>query len=126
MPEEQQPPASRKWLTTGTQFLLKDSISGRYYARFWRNRKAVWTSLKTTKVSVAKARLAKELKDHKESTKTAHAVEDGAGTVAQIARVYLSSVQNQVDIKQSTAHYYSQIVTSILKTWQDLKELAPK
>jgi integrase len=117
---------SNRWKTTGTQFLLKDGISGRYYARFWRDRKPVWQSLKTKRLSVAKARLAEKLKGHKETVKTEHAVEGGVATVAQVATLYLARVENQVNIKASTAHYYSQIVASITKTWPELGTAHPK
>lgn len=127
--QRRQPAATtttRKWLTTGTQFLLKDSISGRYYARFWQNRQAVWFSLQTTKISVAKARLAEKLKSHKEMQSAQQMNENGTGTVEQLARVYLSGVEAQVDIKKSTVHYYAQIVTSLISTWPALKESSPK
>jgi integrase len=120
------PPVTKRWIATSTQFLIRDSISGRYYARFWQDRKPVWLSLKTTKISVAKARLAEKLKTHKERQGASRSIENGTGTVEQLAKLYLSGVKVQVDIKDSTAHYYEQIVTSLLATWPELKDTSPK
>jgi hypothetical protein len=60
-----------KWKTiANVPGLLKDEVSGRYYARFWRDSKPVWISLKTDVPTVAKARIAKERKAFESSKKT--------------------------------------------------------
>jgi hypothetical protein len=51
-----------QWVKTRQQFLLKDKLSGRYYARFLADGKQHWTSLKTDVLAVAEVKLAEELK----------------------------------------------------------------
>jgi integrase len=53
-------------------------------------------------------------------------VETGKGTVENIANRYLDSVRLDVSIKPSMVRYREEIVTSIFKTWANLKGLAPK
>jgi hypothetical protein len=45
------------WEKTQTQFLLRNSQSGIYYARLYVGGKEIWKSLRTDVYSVAKARL---------------------------------------------------------------------
>jgi integrase len=115
-----------KWKQTKVQFLLKDEISGRYYARFWRDGKAVWRTLKTDVVSVAKYRLGEELKAFRSTVKAVKTVESGKGTVEHLAQAYLASVKNDVSIKATTAFYYGQIVQAIFRSWPELKAAQPK
>ena len=53
------------WTKTGKDNLVRHK-SGRYYARVFGNGKEVWKSLKTSHFSVAQARLAEFLKDHRQ------------------------------------------------------------
>src|SRR5258708_35410490 len=110
-----------KWKPTKVQFLLKDEISGRYYARFWRDNKAVWRTLKTDVFTVAKYKLAEELKAFRSAAKVTKTVESGRGTVEQAAELYLAKVRNDPRIKAPTIHYRAQLVIAILKTWPELK-----
>ena len=108
-----------QWKQTKVQFLLKDEISGRYYAKFYREGKAVWRTLKTDVFEVAKYRLAEELKVFRSAGKTAK-------TVEQAANLYLAKMRNDPSIKETTRHYYGQIVKAILGTWPELKTAKPK
>jgi hypothetical protein len=77
-----------KWKTiANVPGLLKNEESGRYYARFWRDSKPVWISLKTDVPTVAKARIAKERKAFESSKKAEATVESGESTVEQISQV---------------------------------------
>ena len=53
------------WNKTGKDNLVRHK-SGRYYARVFGKGKEVWKSLKTSHFSVAQARLAEFLKDHRQ------------------------------------------------------------
>ena len=64
-----------KWQKTKTAHLLKNSDSGRYYARLYRDGKEVWKSLKTESYSVAVARLADEQKTLRRAAKVTRTVE---------------------------------------------------
>jgi hypothetical protein len=105
-----------KWKQTKVQFLLKDEISGRYYARLYRDGKALWRTLKTDIFEVAKFRLAQELKDFRATEKAARTVETGKATVEQLAQVYLASVRNDPSIKAATRDNYGQIVQAMYLT----------
>jgi hypothetical protein len=106
--------------------LLKDGVSGRYYARFWRDSKPVWISLKTNVPTVAKALIAKERKAFESAKKAEATVESGESTVEQVSQVYLTEVKNKVDIKSGARFYYGQIVKAILESWPELKATKPK
>jgi hypothetical protein len=109
------------WKTTKVNNLLRDEISGRYYARFWRDGKPKWIALKTDIYAVAKVRLDKERKVFNSVTETVRTVETGAATVEKCARAYLDKVADKVSIKETTALYYRQIVGAILESWPELK-----
>jgi integrase len=115
-----------QWKQTKVQFLLKDEISGRYYAKFYRDGKAVWRTLKTDVFEVAKYRLAVELKVFRSAGKVAKTVELGKGAVEQAADLYLAKMRNDPSIKETTRHYYGQIVKAILGSWPELKTAKPK
>jgi integrase len=114
------------WKTTKIDNLLKDEISGRYYARFWREGKPKWMALKTDIYAVAKTRIAKERKAFNAVTETVRTVETGAATVEKCAKAYLDRVAAKVNIKATTALYYRQIVEAILEGWPELKTAKPK
>ena len=114
------------WKMTNTQYLIRDAESGRFYARFQRDNKQIWKSLKTKVLSVAQARLADELKTHRGAVKTVEAVENGKATVGQIATAYLENEARRVDIKQATLKYRKRMVRSIFSTWAELSAMPPK
>jgi integrase len=115
-----------KWQKTKTAHLLKNSDSGRYYARLYRDGKEVWKSLKTEVYSVALARLADEQKTLRSAAKVTKTVESGEGTVEAVAGIYLKNEARRVDIKPATVKYRRRMVRSILKTWPELESLTPK
>jgi phosphatidylserine decarboxylase len=61
--EERKP--TKTWARTRLQNLVRHK-SGRYYARAFASGKEVWKSLKTSHFSVAQARLAEFLKEHRQ------------------------------------------------------------
>ena len=56
---------TKTWARTGHRNLLKHQQSGNYYARTFAGGKEIWKSLKTSHRSVAEARLAEFVKDHR-------------------------------------------------------------
>jgi hypothetical protein len=56
---------TKTWARTGHRNLLKHQQSGKYYARTFAGGKEIWKSLKTSHRSVAEARLAEFVKDHR-------------------------------------------------------------
>jgi integrase len=114
------------WEKTKTQFLLRDKLSGRYYCRLYREGKQHWKALGTDVLSVAKARLAGHIKEFRAVAKSTETVEQGKGSVEQLAWSYLDGVRQSVGIKPSTVHYREQIVAAILRSWPELEHLKPK
>jgi integrase len=115
-----------KWKTTKIDNLLKDENSGRYYARFWRDGKPKWLSLKTDVFTTAKIRIDRERREFNAITETVRSVETGDATVEKCAQVYLNQVDDKVNIKATSKHYYKQIVKAILQSWPELKTTKPK
>lgn len=129
----QSPMPGMKWKATKIDNLIRDENSGRYYARFWRDGKPKWITLKTDIYAVAKARIDKERQAFNAVTETVRTVETGGATVEtggataeKCARAYLDQVNDKVSIKETTAHYYRQIVEAILESWPELKITKPK
>jgi integrase len=116
----------KKWKATKVQFLLQNTESGVYYARLYRDGKQIWKSLKTDVFSVAQARLGLEVKSLQQVAKASATVEGGRATVETIANRYLEGVRIAVDLKPSMVLYREEIVTAILKTWPELKNLTPR
>jgi integrase len=112
------------WTKTGKDNLVRHK-SGRYYARVFGNGKEVWKSLKTSHFSVAQARLAEFLKDHRQR------IGNGAGggkdsgisakmTFGEAAASHLRDLDNNVKIKPRTRSYYRERLRALEKSWPDL------
>jgi hypothetical protein len=65
------------WETTTIQYLLKNSESGRYYARLKKEGKQIWKRLETDVYSVAQSWLAKHVQETKSARKTTESVSPG-------------------------------------------------
>jgi integrase len=96
--------------------------SGRYYARAFDGGKEVWKSLKTSHFSVAQARLAEFLREHRERVSNG----DGEGSAKLIfgeaATIHLRNVDDNPRIKPSTRKYWRQCLAALQKTWPGLNE----
>ena len=113
------------WTKTGKDNLVRHK-SGRYYARVFGQGKEVWKSLKTSHFSVAQARLAEFLKDHRQR------IGNGAGgggngsgisakmTFGEAAEVHLRDLDNNVKIKPRTRSYYRERLRALEKSWPSL------
>ena len=118
--------ASKTWKKTRVQFLWRHVSHGTYYARLFRDGKEHWKSLKTDVFSVAEAKLAAYLKDFRSRAPLVKTVETGKATVEDLSKVYLKQVETDQSVKPSTVHYRKQLLSSILKTWPELREIQPK
>src|SRR5205814_8712806 len=56
---------TKTWARTGHRNLLRHQQSGNYYARTFAGGKEIWKALKTSHRSVAEAKLAEFVKDHR-------------------------------------------------------------
>ncbi len=113
--------AAKTWQRTRLPNLLRHK-SGSYYARAFAHGKEVWKALGTSHFSVAQAKLAQFLNEHRER------FENGNGHVSAkmtFAKALASHQQNQADnpdIKPSTRHYWNQIFVALLKSWPGLAD----
>jgi integrase len=111
----------KTWEKTSQQNLVRHK-SGRYYARTFGNKKEIWKSLRTSHFSVAKARLAEFLREHREKQVAAANHSSAKITFAEALAIHLQNLADDVTIKPSTRHYWKQVFTSLLKSWPGLAE----
>ncbi|MGZ5538029.1 MAG: hypothetical protein ACXWG0_05830, partial [Chthoniobacterales bacterium] len=113
--------SNKSWERTKVQNLVRHK-SGRYYARTFGNNKEIWKSLRTEHLSVAKARLAEFLREHRENQVAVANHSSAKMTFAEALAIHLRNLDDNVTIKPSTRHYWKQIFTSLLKSWPGLAE----
>ena len=111
----------KTWEKTSQQNLVRHK-SGRYYARTFNNNKEIWKSLRTSHFSVAKARLAEFLRQHREKQVAAANHSSARITFAEALAIHLQNLADDVMIKPSTRHYWKQVFTSLLKSWPGLAQ----
>jgi integrase len=113
---------TKTWQKTRVQNLLRHK-SGRYYARAFANGKENWKSLGTSHFSVALAKLAEFLKDHRKRV-----VSNGNGEVSakmafrEAAEIHLRNLDEAVRIKPRTRHYWRQRFSALVKSWPELNQ----
>jgi integrase len=113
------------WQKTKTQFLLRNSESGVYYARLYWNGKQIWKSLKTDVYSVAQAHLDVERQALRQSARADKETEK-AQTFSDLTSLYLHAVQIDPSIKKSMKRYRSQCVDAITRFGSDMMAMAPR
>jgi integrase len=112
------------WTKTGKDNLVRHK-SGRYYARVFGQGKEVWKSLKTSHFSVAQARLAEFLKDHRQRVGNGVGGGKASGisakmTFGEAAESHLRDLDNNVKIKPRTRAYYRERLRALEKSWPNL------
>jgi len=108
------------WNKTGKDNLVRHK-SGRYYARVFGKGKEVWKSLKTSHLSVAQARLAEFLKEHRQRVGNGGGGKDSSisakMTFGEAATSHLRDLDNNVEIKPRTRAYYRERLRALEKSW---------
>jgi integrase len=118
----EQEKTTKTWQKTRLQNLVRHK-SGCYYARAFANGKEIWKSLGTSHFSVAQAKLAEFLKDHRK--RVAH---NGNGEVSakmtfrEAAEIHLRNLDDNVRIKPRTRHYWRQRLAALVKSWPELNQ----
>jgi integrase len=112
---------TKTWERTRLQNLLRHK-SGRYYARAFAGGKEVWKSLKTSHFSVAEARLAEFLKEHRERRSNGNGEVSAKMTFGQAAAVHLRNLDDNPRIKPSTRKYWQECLSALQKSWRGLNE----
>jgi integrase len=113
----------KTWQTTRLQNLVRHR-SGRYYARAFAGGKEVWKSLRTDLFSVAQARLADFLREHRQRVASGK-IADASSAKLTFADALLIHQRNQAvnpDTKPATLRYWNQIFAALLKSWPGLAE----
>jgi integrase len=114
--------STKTWTRTKTQNLLRHK-SGRYYARAFANGKEVWKSLKTSHKSVAQARLAEFLKEHRQRASNGNGEVSAKMTFGQAAAIHLRNLDDNRSIKPRTRDYWREVLAALLKSWPGLNAM---
>ena len=113
--------STKTWQKTRKPNLLRHK-SGRYYARAFTGGKEVWKSLKTSHYSVAEAKLAEFLKEHRERVNNGNGEVSAKMTFGEALKIHQQNLADDVTIKPATRHYWNQIFVALLKSWQGLAD----
>ena len=111
--------STKTWQKTRKPNLLRHK-SGRYYARAFAGGKEVWKALKTSHYSVAEAKLAEFLKEHRERVSNGNGEVSGKMTFGEALKIHQQSQADNLTIKSTTRHYWNQIFVALLKSWSGL------
>jgi integrase len=117
---KQRKPA-KTWERTRLQNLIRHK-SGRYYARAFAGGKEVWKSLKTSHFSVAEAKLAEFLKEHRERRSNGNGEVSAKMTFGEAAAIHLRNLDDNLNIKPRTRDYWREVLAALVKSWPGLNE----
>lgn len=112
---------TKTWQKTRKPNLLRHK-SGRYYARAFAGGKEVWQSLKTSRYSVAQAKLAEFLAEHRDRVTNGNGEVSAKMTFREALKIHQQNQADDVTIKPTTRHYWNQIFVALLKSWPGLAD----
>jgi len=112
---------TKTWEKTRLQNLVRHK-SGRYYARAFASGKEVWKSLKTSHFSVAQARLAEFLKEHRQRVRNGNGQVSAKMTFGEGAAIHLRNLADNLSLKPRTRDYWLQRLAALIKSWPGLNE----
>ena len=112
---------TKTWERTRLQNLIRHK-SGRYYARAFAGGKEVWKSLKTSHFSVAEAKLAEFLKEHRERRNNLNGEVSAKMTFGEAAAIHLRNLDDNLSIKPRTRDYWREVLAALVKSWPGLNE----
>jgi integrase len=113
---------TKTWERTRLQNLVRHK-SGRYYARAFAGGKEVWKSLKTSHFSVAEARLAEFLKEHRERRSNGNGEVSAKMTFGEAAAIHLRNLDDNLRLKPRTRDYWRECLAALQKCWPDLYKM---
>jgi integrase len=113
--------STKTWQKTRKPNLLRHK-SGHYYARAFAGGKEVWKSLKTSHYSVAQAKLAEFLNEHRERVSNGNSEVSAKMTFGEALKIHQQNQADDVTIKRTTRHYWNQIFVALLKSWPGLAD----
>src|SRR5205823_12038292 len=100
---------TKTWERTRFQNLIRHK-SGRYYARAFAGGKEVRKSLKTSHFSVAEARFAEFLKEHRQRRSNGTIEVSAKMTFAEAAAIHLRNLDDNLSIKPRTRDYWREVL----------------
>jgi integrase len=112
---------TKTWERTRLQNLVRHK-SGRYYARAFAGGKEVWKSLKTSHFSVAQAKLAEFLKDHRQRRSHGSGEVSAKMTFGEAAAIHLKNLDDNPNLKPRTRDYWREVLAALVKSWPGLNE----
>jgi len=112
---------TKTWERTRLQNLVRHK-SGGYYARAFAGGKEVWKSLKTSHFSVAQAKLAEFLKEHRERVSNGNGEVSAKMTFGEAAAIHLRNLDDNLSIKPRTRDYWRECLAALQKSWPGLDE----
>jgi len=112
---------TKTWERTRLQYLVRHK-SGRYYARAFAGGKEVWKSLKTTHFSVAQAKLAEFLKEHRERRSNRNGEVSAKMIFSEAAAIHLRNLDDNLSIKPRTRDYWREVLAALVKSWPGLNQ----
>src|SRR5436305_5012093 len=113
--------SAKTWEKTRLGNLVRHK-SGRYYARAFAGGKEVWKSLKTSHFSVAQARLAEFLKEHRQRISNGNGEVSAKMPFGEAAAIHLRNLDDNLSIKPRTRHYWRQCLAALQKSWPGMNE----
>jgi hypothetical protein len=112
---------TKTWQRTRTQNLIRHK-SGGYYARPFAGGKEVWRSLRTSHFSVAEAKLAEFLKEHRQRRSNGNGEVSPKMTFGQAAAIHVRNLDDNLNIKPRTREYWREVLAALVKSWPRLNE----
>jgi integrase len=112
---------TKTWERTRLQNLIRHK-SGGYYARAFAGGKEVWKSLKTSHFSVAEAKLAEFLKEHRERRSNGNGEVSAKMIFGEAASIHLLNLDDNVSIKPRTRDYWREVLSALVKSWPGLNQ----
>ena len=112
---------TKTWEKTRLQHLVRHK-SGRYYARVYDSGKEVWKSLGTSHFSVAQAKLAEFLKEHRERVSNNNGEVSAKMTFGEAATIHLHNLDDNLSMKPRTRDYWRECLVALQKSWPGLNE----
>ncbi|HEV2692911.1 MAG TPA: site-specific integrase [Verrucomicrobiae bacterium] len=112
----------KTWEPTRLQNLVRHK-SGRYYARLYLNGKEIWKSLKTSHFSVAEAKLADQLKEHRERKTKQIDPANAKMTFGQATTLHMKRVDENVSLKRRTRVYWKETLGALNRSWTELANI---
>src|SRR4029453_18525957 len=109
--------STKTWQKPRKPNLLRHK-SGRYYARAFGSGKEVWKSLKTSHYSVAEARLAEFLKEHRERVSNGNGDVSAKMTFGEASAIHLQNLSDNLSIKPRTRDYWREWLLGFEKNWR--------